>query len=323
MGRLVDGKWQDHWYDTEAQGGRFVRWDSPFRNWVGGGRFPAAAGRYHLYVSLACPWAHRTLIVRALKGLEDTIPVSIVAPIWDEGWSFDPGQGGTEDALYGARHMHEIYTRAVADFSGRATVPVLWDSESATIVNNESTDIVRMLNSAFDAWGRDDVDLYPEHLRAEIDALNGWIYSDVNNGVYRAGFATTQEAYEEAIDTLFDALDRLEARLAGRRYLVGDQLTEAAIRLFTTLVRFDAVFVGHFKCNRWRIVDYPNLSAYVRDIHQIPGIAGTVDIDHIKRHYYGSHSQINPTGIVPAGPELDFSAPQVQLSDQPRLIALI
>ncbi len=308
MGQLVNGTWADRWYDTKSSRGRFVRWESPFRDWIGAGeRFPAEPGRYHLYVSLACPWAHRTLIVRALKKLEDMISVSVVSPAWGEGWIFDETQDGTVDHLYGESTLHQIYTRAKSDFTGRVTVPILWDRQSETIVNNESSDIIRMLNSAFDTLTDSTVDLYPEDLRVEIDAVNEWVYPDINNGVYRCGFATTQDAYEEAFDILFTALDRLEKRLSEQRYLVGARLTEADLRLFTTLVRFDAVYVGHFKCNKKRIAGYPNLWAYTRDLYQTPGIAGTVDLGHIKRHYYASHPQINPTGIVAKGPDLDFT----------------
>ena len=313
MGLLVEGQWQDKWYDTRKSGGRFQRQDSAFRSWVtadGSSGFKAEPGRYHLYVSLACPWAHRTLIVRALKRLEDAISVSVVHwHMGENGWEFREGPGATGDALHGARYLHEIYTRAKPDYTGRVTVPVLWDKQTGTIVNNESSEIIRMLNREFDAWAKPLPDLYPEDLRAEIDAINETVYATVNNGVYRAGFATTQEAYEEAVDTLFDSLDDLEERLSRRRYLAGDRITEADWRLFTTLLRFDPVYVGHFKCNKRRLVDYPNLWAYTRELYQVPGVAETVDLHHIKHHYYGSHKTINPTGIVPKGPEIDFSAP--------------
>lgn len=314
MGLLIDGVWRDQWYDTDRTGGRFEREPSRFRHWItpdgapgpsGEGGFPAERGRYHLYVSLACPWAHRTLIVRRLKGLEDAISVSVVH--WfmgDQGWTFEPA-----DPLLGVRHLHEVYTRARPDYTGRVTVPVLWDRERATIVNNESSEIIRMLGSAFDGVGAKPGDYYPADLRAEIDALNARIYETVNNGVYRAGFATTQEAYEEAVFPLFETLDDLEARLSARRYLTGDRLTEADIRLFTTLVRFDPVYVGHFKCNLRRLVDYPNLWAYTRDIYQMDAVRPTVDFHHIKHHYYRSHPTVNPSRIVPAGPLLDFDAP--------------
>ena len=312
MGLLIDGVWRDQWYDTKATGGRFVRQQSRFRNWVtadGSSGFKAEPGRYHLYVSLACPWAHRTLILRALKGLEGTISHSIVDPLMGEqGWAFSETTGSTPDTVNGKRFLHEIYTLAAPDYTGRVTVPVLWDKERRTIVNNESSEIIRMLNSAFDAWGRADLDFYPVQLRNSIDEINAFVYERINNGVYRAGFATTQAAYDEAFDELFDALDRLEALLARQRYLVGHRLTEADWRLFTTLIRFDAVYFGHFKCNLRRISDYPNLANYTRELYQVAGVAPTVDFGHIKRHYYGSHKNINPTGIVPKGPALDFAA---------------
>lgn len=319
MGLLQDGQWVDQWYDTKSSGGRFVRKDSVFRNWItadgsagptGQGGFKAEAGRYHLYVSLACPWAHRALIFRALKGLEAMIDVSVVH--WfmgKEGWTFAPGDGATPDHLHGAEVLHQVYTKADPSYSGRVTVPVLWDKIKGTIVSNESAEIIRMMNSAFDRLGATPGDYYPEPLRAEIDALNARIYDTVNNGVYKAGFATTQEAYEEALVPLFDTLDWLEDRLSRRRYLMGDTLTEADWRLFTTLVRFDPVYVGHFKCNLRRIADYPNLFGYVRDLYQHPGVAGTVDLPHIKKHYYGSHTSVNPTRVVPIGPAIDYNAP--------------
>ncbi|HYE51327.1 MAG TPA: glutathione S-transferase family protein [Azospirillaceae bacterium] len=318
MGLLVDGRWQDQWYDTAATGGRFVRKESRYRDRVtadgapgpSGRGFPAEPGRYHLYVSLACPWAHRTLVMRALKGLEGMVGVSVVH--WrmrDQGWTFEEGPGVVPDTVNGSRVLHQLYTRADPAYTGRVTVPVLWDKAAGTIVNNESAEIMRMFNDAFDGVGARPGDYWPEALRAEIDALNAEVYDTVNNGVYKAGFATTQAAYEEAVGPLFDMLDRLDARLADRRFLFGDTLTEADIRLFTTLVRFDAVYVGHFKCNLRRIADYPNLWPYVRDVFQLPGVAGTVDMAHIKRHYYESHPTINPTGIVPAGPVIDFQAP--------------
>ncbi len=297
-------------------GGEFVRADSSFRHWVtpdgrpgpsGEGGFAAAPGRYHLYVSYACPWAHRTLIVRALKGLEEAIDISVVHPLMPpESWVFGPYPGSTPDRVHGFRALHQLYEESVPGFDGLVTVPVLYDTLRGVIVNNESSEIIRMLNAAFDACGRPEVDLYPEPLRPEIDAVNARVYEDVNNGVYRAGFATTQAAYEAAYDRLFDSLDWLEVRLGRQPYLVGERLTEADWRLFTTLVRFDAVYYGHFKCNRRRLVDYPNLWAYTRELYQMPGIAQTVKMDHIKLHYYGSHRGINPTGIVPKGPELDF-----------------
>jgi putative glutathione S-transferase len=313
MGLLVDGRWHDQWYDTGKTGGRFVRSESAFRHQVtadGSSGFAAAPGRYHLYVSLACPWAHRTLIFRALKKLEAVISVSVVDWLMlENGWVFSDRPGCVPDSVNGARYMHEIYTKAMPDYSGRVTVPVLWDRERATIVNNESAEIIRMLNSAFDRWGDASLDFYPAPLRGEIDAVNAMVYDRVNNGVYKCGFATTQAAYDEAFDALFAALDELERRLSRQRYLVGARLTEADWRLFTTLVRFDAVYHGHFKCNRQRIADYPNLSNYLRDLYQVPGIAQTVNFHHIKGHYYESHRTINPTGIVPRGPALDYTAP--------------
>lgn len=319
MGKLVDGVWHDVWYDTAATKGRFERSKSQFRNFVtadgsagptGEAGFKAEAGRYHLYVSLACPWAHRTLIFRKLKGLEGLIDVSVVDPLMlENGWEFKDRDGGTADHLFGSDYLWQVYTRADATYSGRVTVPVLWDKQRQTIVSNESAEIIRMFNSAFDGLTGNGLDFYPEPLRAEIDALNARIYDDVNNGVYKAGFATTQEAYEDAVTTLFKTLDWLEKHLATRRYLTGDAITEADWRLFTTLVRFDPVYVGHFKCNIRRIADYPNLSGYLRDLYQVEGVAGTVNMTHIKHHYYRSHKTINPTGIVPAGPELALDTP--------------
>ena len=319
MGLLVDGEWHTDWYDTKSTKGRFVRKDSSFRNWVtsdgspgpsGEGGFPAEPGRYHLYVSMACPWAHRTLIFRRLKGLEEMISVSVVnAYMGDEGWTFDAGDDVVPDTVNNKTRLHEIYTLARPDYTGRVTVPILWDKKRNTIVSNESSEIIRMFNSAFDEIGALPGDYYPEALRGEIDALNDFIYPNINNGVYRAGFATTQEAYEEAVTELFAALDELEERLSRSRYLVGDQITEADWRLFTTLVRFDAVYVGHFKCNIRRIVDYPNLWGYLRDLYQQPGIAETVRIGNIKEHYYASHDTINPTRVVPVGPDIDFMSP--------------
>lgn len=318
MGKLVDGQWQDVWYDTASNKGRFVRESAGFRHWVtadgaagptGDDGFAAAAGRYHLYVSLACPWAHRTLIMRALKGLEALIDVSVVSPLMlENGWTFNRDEGSSGDLVGNADFHHQVYTRAAPNYTGRVTVPVLWDRERNTIVSNESADIIRMLNSAFDALTGNTVDLYPTALHSAIDAWNTRIYPAVNNGVYRAGFATTQEAYEEAYGALFNELDHLDAQLAGQRFLTGERLTEADIRLFTTLIRFDAVYHGHFKCNRQRLEDYRHLPGYIRDIYQQPGVAETVDFDHIKTHYYASHRNINPTGIVPAGPEIDYRA---------------
>ena len=319
MGLLVDGQWQDKWYDTEASGGRFVREDAGFRNWVtadgsagptGVGGFKAEANRYHLYVSLACPWAHRTTIYRKLKGLEDMISLSVVHPFMgDKGWTFAEGAGVIADPIANASYLYEVYVAAKPDYTGRVTVPILWDKKTNPIVSNESSEIIRMLNSAFDEAGATDVNFLPKALLAEIDTINEFVYSAVNNGVYKAGFATTEAAYKEAVVTLFDALDTLEARLADQRYLLGDTITEADWRLFTTLVRFDAVYVGHFKCNIRRIVDYPNLWGYLRDLYQVPGIAETVSIEHIKAHYYTSHANINPTRIIPVGPLLDFNEP--------------
>jgi putative glutathione S-transferase len=319
MGLLVDGKWHDVWYDTASTGGRFVRKDSAFRDFVtadgspgpaGSGGFKAEAGRYHLYVSLACPWAHRTLIMRALKGLEGMISVSVVNWLMrDDGWTFADGPGVVADTINHAQYLHQVYTTADPRYSGRVTVPVLWDKQRRSIVNNESAEIIRMLNAAFDGVGARPGDYYPEPLRGEIDAINARVYDTLNNGVYKAGFATTQGAYEEAIGPLFATLDWLEQHLASSRFLLGDALTEADIRLFTTLIRFDAVYVGHFKCNIRRIADYPHLAAYTRDLYQWPGIAATVNFEHIKRHYYESHRTINPSGIVPVGPRLDLDAP--------------
>jgi len=313
MGLLVDGEWQDTWYETKSTGGRFVRKESAFRDWIradGSTAFAPEPGRYHLYVSLACPWAHRTLIFRKLKGLEDAVSVSIVDPdMLEQGWTFSDAPGAIPDDVNHAKHLHEIYTRADPSYTGRVTVPVLWDKKNGTIVSNESSEIIRMFNAEFGGIANDDADYYPEALVEEIDAINDFVYPRINNGVYRCGFATTQEAYEEAFDELFGALDEIDARLSGQRYLVGDRITEADWRLFTTLVRFDAVYVGHFKCNRQRIADYPHLSGYLRELYQVPGVAETVDFHHIKRHYYGSHETINPTRIVPRGPELDLDAP--------------
>lgn len=319
MGVLIDGIWKDEWYDTSSNQGRFVRWESRYRNWItpdgapgpsGEGVFAAQPGRYHLYVSYACPWAHRTLIMRTLKGLQDAISVSVTHWYMGEhGWTFDPAPGVIADPVSNARTLYQIYLADDPKASGRATTPVLWDKQTNRIVNNESAEIMRMLNSAFDGAGARPGDYYPESLREQIDAFNARIYDMLNNGVYKAGFATTQEAYEEAVSGVFEMLDELETRLADRRYLFGDLLVETDWRLFTTLVRFDAVYHGHFKCNVRRLVDYPNLSAYTRDLFQFPGIAETVHFDHIKNHYYQSHKAINPTGIVPIGPRLDFWAP--------------
>jgi putative glutathione S-transferase len=318
MGLLVEGKWRTDWYDTKSTGGAFVRKESSFRNWVtadgsagpsGIAGFQAEAGRYHLYVSLACPWAHRALILRKLKGLEEMIGISVVnAYMGPDGWTFQPGPGVVPDTVNGAQRLSDIYTLAAPYYTGRVTVPVLWDKKLRTIVNNESSEIIRMFNSAFDSIGALPGDYYPEDLREEIDAVNAVIYPKLNNGVYRAGFATSRHAYENAVQDVFATLDMLEQRLGRQRYLVGDRLTEADWRLFTTLVRFDSVYVAHFKCSIRRIVDYPNIWAYLRELYQYPGIAETVDIEHTKQHYFGSHGSLNPTGIVPVGPVLDWQA---------------
>ncbi|MEP3603908.1 MAG: glutathione S-transferase family protein [Stappiaceae bacterium] len=314
MGLLVEGKWVDRWYDTGKSGGKFVRKDAAFRNWItadgsagptGNGGFKAEPGRYRLYVSLACPWAHRALVFRKLKKLEDIIPVTgVEALMLESGWTFSE-----PEPEFGGEKMSDVYVRALSDYTGRVTVPVLWDRHQKTIVSNESSEIIRMFNSAFTEFSDNSVDYYPEALRSQIDQINERIYHTVNNGVYKCGFATTQEAYEEAFNALFETLDMLDSRLADHRYLIGDSLTEADWRLFTTLLRFDPVYVGHFKCNKQRIADYPNLSNYLRELYQVPGIAETVDIPYIKQHYYGSHESVNPTRIVPVGPEIDFTAP--------------
>ncbi|WP_223464536.1 glutathione S-transferase family protein [Pseudomonas sp. GL-RE-26] len=317
MGLLVDGRWQDKWYES-SKDGAFQREQAQRRNWLtadgkpgptGVGGFAADPGRYHLYVSLACPWAHRTLILRKLKGLENLIDVSVVSWLMlENGWTFDQSLGSTGDKLDHFDFMHQRYTADTADYTGRVTVPVLWDKQQKRIVNNESSEIIRMFNGAFDDLTGNDLDFYPAPLRGEIDALNERIYPAVNNGVYRAGFATSQQAYEQAFDEVFAELDHLELLLGANRYLAGEYLTEADIRLFTTLIRFDAVYYGHFKCNLRRIVDYPNLSNWLREIYQWPGVAETVDFTHIKNHYYASHRTINPTGVVPKGPAQDFTA---------------
>jgi glutathionyl-hydroquinone reductase len=319
MGVLVEGVWRDEQQGERAPTGRFLRPATRFRNWItedgrpgptGTDGFAAARGRYHLYVALACPWAHRTMIMRMLKGLEDLISMSVVEPLYGpHGWRFGDSPGTIADRVNGASELAEIYLRADPHYSGRVSVPVLWDKERSTIVNNESSEIIRMFNGAFGRFTNVRTDYYPAPLREEIDRVNAVVYENINNGVYRAGFATTQAAYEEAFRALFAALDEIEQRLSRQRYLAGREITEADWRLFTTLVRFDAVYYGHFKCNLRRIVDYPNLSNYLRDLYQQPGIAGTVNMDHIKRHYYGSHRNVNPTGIVPLGPQLDFLAP--------------
>ncbi|CZF77573.1 Glutathionyl-hydroquinone reductase YqjG [Grimontia celer] len=314
MGKLVEGVWHDVWYDTKSSGGKFVREDAGFRSWVtatgeagptGESGFKAESGRYHLYVSLACPWAHRTLIFRKLKGLEEHITVSVVSPdMMEKGWQFDE-----PESLYGFNYMHQVYTKAKSDYTGRVTVPVLWDKKTETIVSNESSEIIRMLNTAFNEVTGITEDFYPETLRSVIDEWNDYVYPNINNGVYRCGFATTQEAYEEAFDNLFAALDKLDAHLATNRYLAGDQITEADWRAFTTLVRFDPVYVGHFKCNRQQIAQYEHIFGYLKELYQVAGVAETVDMYHIKRHYYYSHANINPTRVVPKGPEQDLMAP--------------
>ncbi|HGS4547703.1 TPA: glutathione S-transferase family protein [Vibrio cholerae] len=308
MGKLIKGKWHDVWYDTKQHDGEFIREDAGFRDWVKAtpdAQFAAESGRYHLYVSLACPWAHRTLIFRALKGLQTHIDVTIVCPdMLSHGWQF-----GMPEPLYGCTQLHQLYTHAKADYTGRVTVPVLWDKKLHTIVSNESSEIIRMFNSAFNELTGNQTDYYPQALRTVIDEWNEFIYPNINNGVYRCGFATTQKAYEEAFEALFAALDKVDQHLATHRYLAGNQITEADWRLFTTLVRFDAVYVGHFKCNRQRIADYPHLSGYLRELYQVPGIQETVDFYHIKRHYYFSHTTINPTQVVPVGPQVDLLSP--------------
>jgi len=317
MGLLVDGVWQDD--VSRTKDGHFVRPATQFRNWVtpdgsagptGEAGFAAEPGRYHLYVSLACPWAHRTVIFRKLKALENVISMSVVSPdMGRDGWTFDTASGSTGDAINGKAKMSEVYLVAAPRYTGRVSVPVLWDKQRKTIVNNESSEIIRMLNSAFDSHTNVHTDFYPEALRGEIDRLNDLIYPNVNNGVYRAGFATSQGAYEQAFRNLFDTLDQMEEILSRQRYLAGAQVTEADWRFFATLIRFDAVYYSHFKCNWRHIHEYPNLSNYLRDLYQVPGVAETVDLGQIKRHYYWSQKQVNPTGIVPLGPQLDFAAP--------------
>ncbi len=313
MGLLVDGKWQDKWYDTSKNGGKFERQASKFRDKVsneGGSTFPAESDRYHLYVSLACPWAHRALIFRKLKGLEEHIDVSVVHPeMLDQGWEFKDYPGSTGDKLYNFDYAHQIYTKAEPEITTRVTVPILWDKRTETIVNNESAEIIRIFNSGFNSLTNNEDDYYPNAQREEIDAINNMVYHDINNGVYKAGFATTQEAYEEAVTALFCALDRVEERLSKQRYLVGGKITEADWRLFTTLIRFDAVYHGHFKCNKKQIADYPNIYGYMKELYQVPGVAETVNFDHIKRHYYYSHTMINPTQVIPVGPEQDLMSP--------------
>ena len=317
MGLLVDGQWVDQWYDTKKTGGRFVRTQAQFRNWItadgsagptGQAGFKAEANRYHLYVSLACPWASRTLMIRTLKGLEDMISISVVHPLMlEHGWTFEEGEGVIGDPIFQVRYLHQVYTAVEPDYTGRVTVPVLFDKKTKTIVNNESSEIIRMLNTAFDGLGAKSGNYVPDQWLEEIDVVNDFVYHRINNGVYKAGFATKQEVYEEEVTTLFAALDQMEERLVGQDYLVGNRLTEADIRLFTTLVRFDAVYFGHFKCNLKPLTAYPNLWAYTKRIYQLPGMAQTVNFDHIKRHYYGSHKTINPTGVIPLGPTLDWN----------------
>ena len=320
MGLLVDGKWQDKWYDTGKSGGKFQRDEAKFRNWVtvdgtagpsGKDGFKAESGRYHLYVSYACPWAHRALIFRAIKGLTDHISISVVHPeMLGEGWIFETDfDGATGDTLFGLPYMREVYLKDTPDMTGRVTVPVLWDKETGQIVSNESSEIIRMFNSAFDGITGNTNDYWPAELRDQIEAINTRVYDTVNNGVYNAGFATTQEAYDEAVGPLFDSLDWIEGILSENRYLAGDTLTEADWRLFTTLVRFDKVYHTHFKCNRKQITEYPHMWAYVRELYQHPAVAKTVHFDHITRHYYYSHDMINPNRIVPIGPQPDFLMP--------------
>ncbi|MGS0677189.1 glutathione S-transferase family protein [Shewanella sp. 125m-1] len=325
MGLLQNGRWVDQWYSTKDNDGQFQRQESSFRHWITADEqtidsrlvpFKAEKNRYHLYVSLACPWAHRTLIFRKLKGLEDIISLSIVEPhMLSNGWEFAGDKqselalhidGADKDTLNQTDYLYQIYQKAQANYNGRVTVPVLWDKQNQTIVSNESSEIIRMLNSEFDHLTGNTKDFYPAHLRQQINELNDFIYPAINNGVYRAGFATTQTAYNEAYNDLFNALDKIELLLENKRYLTGSELTEADIRLFTTLIRFDAVYVGHFKTNKTRIVDYPNLQGYLKDIYQLPKIAETVNFEHIKQHYYFSHDTINPSRIVPNGPELDL-----------------
>lgn len=317
MGLLVDGKWQDKWYDTESTGGRFVRKDSQFRSWItadgsagpsGEGGFKAEPNRYHLYISLACPWASRVMIMRSIKGLEDLVSVSVVNPLMAEnGWTFEPDEGVIPDPVMDADYLYQIYTKVEPDYSGRVTVPVLYDLKQNKIVNNESSEIMRIFNSAFDEIGAKEGNYLPEELLTEIDAMNEKVYDAVNNGVYKAGFATKQEVYQEEVTQLFEVLDELEELLADKQYLVGNQITEADWRLFTTLIRFDSVYYGHFKCNIKHLTEYNNLWRYTKELYNEPGVAETVNFKHIKEHYYRSHKNINPTGIVPVGPELDFS----------------
>lgn len=319
MGQLVEGIWHDVWYDTKAHGGRFVRTVTQFRNWLSkdgktaetGRAFPAEKNRYHLYVSYACPWAHRVLAVRTLKGLEELLPVSVVSPLmFSNGWELNKDfPDSTGDSLYNFKFLYQLYTKADPKYTGRVTVPVLWDTKEETIVSNESSDIIRMLNTAFDDLGAKPGHYYPEELKAQIDDVNSWVYDAINNGVYKCGFATSQDAYDENVYPLFEALDRVESILSKQRYLTGSKLTEADIRLWTTLVRFDIVYVTHFKCDIKRISDYPNIQNYMLDIYQTGGLGETVNVPHIRNHYYRSHTMINPNGVISAGPKVDFNAP--------------
>ncbi|MAD77483.1 MAG: glutathione-dependent reductase [Rheinheimera sp.] len=319
MGLLVDGKWQDKWYDTDSNDGEFKRENAQLRNWVtrdgsagptGKAGFKAEKDRYHLYVSLACPWAHRTLIFRQLKNLTDYISVSVVSPdMLKNGWEFDTSNHSSGDALFGYDYLHQVYTRHQNDYSGRVTVPLLWDKQQNCIVSNESADIIRMLNTAFNQLTGNTDDYCPADIQPQIDQINELVYNNINNGVYRCGFATSQQAYEEAYSQLFAALEQVETILSKKRYLTGELLTEADWRLFTTLIRFDAVYHGHFKCNKQRLEDYPNLAGFTRELYQWPGVAATVDFYHIKRHYYFSHTMINPSQVVPVGPDINYQAP--------------
>ncbi len=328
MGLLVEGEWKDQWYDTKSSGGKFVRSDAGFRNWVtadgaagpsGEGGFKAESNRYHLYISHACPWANRVAIFRKLKGLEDHISLSVVDHFMgDEGWTFNgESDGSTQDHIHNFERMHQVYTAAKSDYTGRVTVPVLWDKETKTIVSNESSELIRMFNAAFNGITGNELDFYPEQLRSGIDEINERIYHTLNNGVYKCGFATTQSAYEEAFNPLFETVEFLEEHLGSNRYLMGNTITEADWRLFTTLIRFDPVYVGHFKCNKMRMADCPNLNNYIRELYQWPKVSETINMHHIKAHYYGSHETINPTRIVPVGPEVDYTLPH----DRARLTA--
>jgi glutathionyl-hydroquinone reductase len=319
MGLLVNGNWQDKWYDTDSNDGEFKRESAQLRNWVtsdgsagktGEAGFKAEKDRYHLYVSLACPWAHRTLIFLQLKDLTDYISVSVVSPdMLEHGWEFDKSNHSTGDKLFDYDYLHQVYTRHQSDYTGRVTVPVLWDKQHNRIVSNESADIIRMLNTAFNAVTGNNNDFYPADLQPQVNEINELVYHNINNGVYRCGFATSQQAYEKAYQQLFTALDKVEALLSRQRYLTGSLITEADWRLFTTLIRFDAVYHGHFKCNKQRLADYPNLSGFSRELYQWPGVADTVNFYHIKRHYYYSHTMINPSQVVPVGPDIDYLAP--------------